>query len=313
MDISVVAFHSAGTGGQMSFIRKPFEELDIMDDFLMNAVATNEEVGIPFCRTILSVLLQRKIGKIRIVAQRTLPALTPTLRGIRMDVEIEEFGDDADVELPGMNIYDLEPHLQQHTDLAKHNRFYQAKIDSRYLKSGETNFSKMPNLYVITITNYDPFGYDYMMYTFHNKCEEVPDLNYKDGLEFIYFNTVGTKGGNPEIKALLNYFKKSTINNVTDKTTKEVNDYINKVKILPEVKVEYMKFEEIIYYAKRDASIDAEKRTRVLSILELLEDYGDIPEELHQRLNTEDSPEILKKWLKLAAKSASIQEFISNM
>lgn len=119
------------------------------------------------------------------------------------------------------------------------------------------------------------------MYTFHNKCEEVPDLNYKDGLEFIYFNTVGTKGGNPEIKALRNYFKKSTINNVTDKTTKEVNDYINKVKILPEVKVEYMKFEEIIYYAKRDASIDAEKRTRVLSILELLEDYGDIPEELH--------------------------------
>lgn len=297
----------------MSYTRKPFEELDIMDDFLMNAVATNEEVGIPFCRTILSVLLQRKIGKIRIVAQRTIPSLTPTLRGIRMDVEIEEFGEDADVELPGMNIYDLEPHLPQNTDLPRHNRFYQAKIDSRYLQSGETNFFKMPNLYVITITNYDPFGCDYMMYTIQNKCEEVPELEYKDGLQFIYFNTVGTKGGNPEIKALLNYFKKSTINNVTNTTTKEVNDYINKVKILPEVKVEYMKFEEIISYAKRDAAIDAEKKTRVQSILELLEDYGDIPEELIQKLNDEESLEVLKKWHKLAAKSENIEDFLQHL
>ena len=155
----------AGRGGYMSYTNKPFEELDIIDDFLLNLLATDPEVGIPFCRRLLSVLLQRTIGEIRVVAQRTIPALAPECRGIRMDVEIEELaGIDGDG-LPTMNIYDLEPHRRDQVYLPKHNRFYQAKIDSRYLHSGENNFAKLPNLYVVTILNYDPFGYDYMMYT----------------------------------------------------------------------------------------------------------------------------------------------------
>ena len=64
----------------MSYIKKPLEELDVIDDFLMNAVATDPEVGEEFCRTILSVLSQKPIGKIRIVAQRTIPANTSFAR-----------------------------------------------------------------------------------------------------------------------------------------------------------------------------------------------------------------------------------------
>ena len=141
----------------MSYINKPFEELDVIDDFLMNAVATDPDVGEEFCRTILSVLLQKPIGRIRIVAQRTIPANSPLHRGIRMDVEVEEYigesKDNAEV-----NIYDIEPHNKDNQFLPKRNRFYQAKIDGRYLKSGEVDFRKLPSLYVITITNYDPFG-----------------------------------------------------------------------------------------------------------------------------------------------------------
>ena len=66
--------------------------------------------------------------------------------------------------------------------MPKHNRFYQAKIDSRNLSSGEKDFSNLPNLFVIMITDYDPFGYDYMMYTVHNKCEEILQLEYEDGI-----------------------------------------------------------------------------------------------------------------------------------
>lgn len=156
----------------MSYTNKPFEELNIMDDFMMNAIATNEDVGVPFCRRLLSVLLQRDIGQLRVIAQRTIPALTPNLRGIRMDVEVEEYGDTT-TGLPTMSIYDLEPHLQRDMHLSRHNRFYQAKIDSRYLKSGERDFSKLPKLYVLTFTDFDPFGYDYMMYTIQNQCLEV--------------------------------------------------------------------------------------------------------------------------------------------
>lgn len=45
------------------------------------------------------------------------------------------------------------------------------------------------------------------------------------------FYTDGTKGGTPEVKAMLNYFKQSTQNNAIDGSTKKIHDYIEKVKI----------------------------------------------------------------------------------
>lgn len=102
------------------YTKKPFKERDIIDDFLMNAVAIDPEVGEAFCRKTLS--------------------------------------EPSDKEIPVLNIYDIEPHKQDTQFMPKRNRFYQVKIDSRYMKSGETDFEKLPNLYVITITNYDPFG-----------------------------------------------------------------------------------------------------------------------------------------------------------
>lgn len=291
----------------MSYTNKPFEELDIIDDFLMNLLATDPEVGEAFCRKMLSVLLQRAIGKIRVVAQRTIPALTPEYRGIRMDIEVEELGEDDN--LPAMNIYDVEPHRRDRVYLPKHNRFYQAKIDSRYMKNGEKDFAKLLNLYVVTILNYDPFGYDYMMYTVQNKCEEVPDLEYGDGLQFIYFYTKGTKGGSEEIKRMLQFIQDSRAINVTDESTKELYDYVSKVKVHPEARLEYMKFDEWLAWEKQDVM----EETRRTAIYELLEDYGEIPEELRKRVEAEYSMEVLKKWLKLAAKSVSIQDFMGKM
>ena len=47
----------------MSYIAKPLEQLDLLDDFLINAVASDEHVGTQCCRKILSILLQKQIGK----------------------------------------------------------------------------------------------------------------------------------------------------------------------------------------------------------------------------------------------------------
>lgn len=289
----------------MGYTKKPFEELDIIDDFLMNAVATDPEVGEAFCRKTLSVLLQRTIGNVRVVAQRAIPAVSPERRGIRMDVEVEELSEPFGNEIPVLNIYDIEPHKQDAQFMPKRNRFYQAKIDSRYMKSGETDFEKLPNLYVITITNYDPFGEGYMMYTVQNSCKELPEMEYGDGLKFIYFNTKGTKGGNEEIRNLLNYIQVSKECSVTDDTTRELHRYVSRVKIQPEVRMEYMKFDEIIAYERLDVMKDA--------ILELLEEYGEIPQALREKIEKEFSFERLRKWHKLAAKAETIEEFAENI
>lgn len=307
----------------MSNTNKTFEELDVIDDFLMNAVATDPEVGEVFCRTVLSVLLQRNINKLRISAQKTIPASIPGLRGIRMDVEIiEEIEDDKKIgNSPAMNIYDIEPHLQKGMNFAKHNRFYQAKIDSRFMNSGEKDFSKLPDLYVLTITNFDVFGKDYMMYRIHNRCDELPELEYNDGLSFLYFYTGGTKGGNDEIKRMLRYLQKSTEENITSEATRKVHEYVSKVKIIPEVREEFMRFEEMMEYAKekgmqegrQEGREEGRREGQKRALLDILELNGEIPVEFIELLNGEENEKKLSQWTKMAAEAESISEFLEKL
>ena len=116
---------------------KKFEELDVIDDFLMNALASDAEVGESFCRTLLSGLLQREIGTIRVNVQRVITPERPEYRGIRLDVEVMELDDRVEQNSKIKNVYDIEPHLKDKTNLPKHNRFYQAKIDEGIWSQGK--------------------------------------------------------------------------------------------------------------------------------------------------------------------------------
>ncbi|MCM1468041.1 MAG: hypothetical protein NC086_07830, partial [Alistipes sp.] len=49
------------------------------------------------------------------------------------------------------------------------------------------------------------------------------------------------------------------------------------------------------------------------AVFELLEEHGELPEEVKNRINREENIEILKIWLKLAAKVKSIEEFCLAM
>ena len=275
----------------------------------MNASALDQELGEEFCRLILETLLQREIGKIHITAQKTLQGILPEKRGIRMDVEILE-GEDQE---SGVNIYDLEPHLRKDMNVPKHNRFYQAVIDSRQLASGDREFDKLPNLYIVTILNYDIFGKGYMKYCVHNHCEEVPEVDYEDGLTFLYFNTGGTRGGNEAIHALLNYLQDSRKENVVDEATDRLHRLIMKVKEKPEVKLEYMKFEDIIYWEKKDSYKEGEAAGRESAyremIITLLQAHGEIPSDLRDKINAIEDTGILEKLVRQAASASSTEAF----
>lgn len=64
-----------------------------------------------------------------------------------------------------------------------------------------------------------------------------------------------------------------------------------------------------IYEIKRDARREGKREGRCEAILELLEDCGEIPEETKERILKEKNTKRLGMWLKLAAKSESIEEF----
>ncbi len=282
--------------------RKTLEEMSLIDNFLMQAVSSDQEVSEPSLRCILSVLLQRKIGQISVNAEKMIPGYSPDHRGIRMDVEIIEKGEASSVIA---NVYDVEPHTANDTHFPKANRFRQAKIDSRYMESGDNDFEHLPDLYVITITNFDIFGEGQMIYTFREKCEEIPGLTYEDGLCFIYFNTTGKKGGSQSIKNMLHFIENSDETAAVDTETQELEQYIRKVKLDPEVRRELMTFGDYIDRERREEKIE--------DILDLLGDYGEIPEELIDRINTQHDKESLRILLKLAAHVDSIEDFELQM
>lgn len=283
--------------------KRSLEDLNVIDDFLMNAAASDREGGEEFCRLILSTLLEREVGKIHINTQKVISAGAPNLRGIRMDVEIIESAGEL------INVYDIEPCRYHKRGLEKSNRFYQAKIDSRYMESGERDFTKLPNLYIITILPYDPFGENYMMYQIINQCLEVPGLEYKDGLRYIYFNTTGKKGGSPTIRELLQYFQNSTETNARSERLQRIHEHVKKVKVLPEVREEFMRLDDIIYYEREEA----DQNRAVQDILELLEDCGEVSEELKNKIKVQTDKETLRRWHKLAARAESLEEFKTKM
>lgn len=260
----------------MGSTKRKLEELSIIDNFLMDAVASDETINEDFFREIISVLLNRKVGKIRIRAQSIKPPTFPTQRGIRLDVEVLEEGikpedetvtEGVDSEANGSisvkNIYDLEPHKKKDKNLPRRSRFYQAKIDSRQLKSGGKDFSKLPDLYVIIILDYDPFGYDYMQYSIHNTCGEVAELEYNDGLYFYYFYPKGKKGGSTEIKNLLEYILNSREENVVDETTRKIHEFIEKIRHRQEMEEAYMTWDEYIYCERQEEREEVTRETAI--------------------------------------------------
>ena len=62
-----------------------------------------------------------------------------------------------------------------------------------------------------------------------------------------------------------------------------------------------------------DGRIDGRIKGKIEAILELLEDFGQVPARLVEHIREENNPGVLSKWLKAAAKASSIAEFEANM
>ena len=241
--------------------RKKLEELNLLDDFLFNAMMTYPEMGEKFTRKILKLLFNKEFRNLKVIAQKSYGGLNTDLRGARLDVYVES-DDSAEIDASeDVSIYDLEP---DKNDKAKYIaafpqriRFYHAIIDSRSLKSGE-DFGKLKRVYVIFICNYDPFGYDRVKYTIRNMCVEEPEMPYDDGAQTTVLYTKGTKGDDisEELRQFLNYMENTTQTNAVNDTLKDIKKMVDIVKRDGEVSLSYMKgFErDTIMYEKGQAA-----------------------------------------------------------
>ena len=224
--------------------RRKLEELNLMDDFLFNAMLTHPETGEKFTHTILKLLFNRDFKNLKVSAQKFYAGMNTDLRGARLDVCIE--GDCVDIDGEDIpSVYDVESDQNDKAKaiaaFPKRSRFYHAIIDSRSLKSGE-DFGKLKQVYVIFICNYDLFGDDRVWYTIKNRCLEEPEMDYEDGAVTLVLYTRGTKGKiSEELRQFLNYMENTDQNNAVNDELKSIQRMVDAVKRDGEVSLRYMK------------------------------------------------------------------------
>ena len=286
----------------MKKLRK-LEELNLVDDFLANSLTSHAVYGEPAARCILECILGRKIGKIKVTPQRAVQGEDTNKHGIRMDVYLDE----EDGEL-----FDLEPDNNDgEADVAalpKRVRFYHAKLDAGCLKAG-VDYGELRNVIVIFITTYDPFGLDRMVYTVKSGCIEVPELPYEDGARTIFLDTKGTEGNPPEnLRELLYYMEHTSKENAKTERLQRLHEMVTAVKNDGKVGLAYMKSYEIEQRRWKEGRAAGIAE----SILDLLDELGDIPDSLRETVTTQKEEATLRAWHKLAAKAESIEEFIEK-
>ncbi|MGN0376211.1 MAG: Rpn family recombination-promoting nuclease/putative transposase [Suilimivivens sp.] len=131
--------------------------------------------------------------------------------------------------------FDME--MQNDTDqdyIPKRSRFYQGLMDSPVLKSGKkTKYRQLPSSTIIFITQDDIFKKDLAKYTFFEQCEEIKGLKLDDGTTKIFLNMT-SKNGSKELVSLLQYMKKTNINNpeitVKDERLLELDKVVTEVR-----------------------------------------------------------------------------------
>ena len=252
--------------------RRKLEELNLLDDFLFNAMLAYPDTGEAFIRKLLETLFDRKFPHLKIRAQESFAGVNTDLRGARLDVYIEE---DGSVQINGdeiLTVYDVEPdHNHKSAEIKafpKRARFYHAMIDRRSLKAGE-NFGKMKKVYVIFICDYDPFGYDRALYMIKNRCLEEPTMPYEDDAETWVLYTRGKKGNISEsLRQLLSYMENTNQNNAINEDLRDIQQMVDQVKRDGEVSLRYMKWfehDQMMYEQGRKEEQENTERERKIA------------------------------------------------
>lgn len=284
---------------------KTLQELNLTDDFLFD-VATEE---LENCKAIIELTTGLRLKSLKWKSGQKVIHNLPGKRGVRLDFIAES--EDG-------RIFDVEMQNRNEGNIPKRTRFYQALIDAPILKSGERGFDKMNPLYIIIICNYDSYGKKKYCYTFDNQCKEVPGLRLGDEVTKLLLSTKGENKEevSKELVDFLHYVTESNENGLPDECDerlKRLHESIREIKASADMEVEYMKMEERERIIRDEGKQIGIINGKIEAVLELLEDKGEVPEKVKAEIFAETDPEVLKKWLRLAAKSETIEEFCKEI
>ncbi|MBC5744418.1 Rpn family recombination-promoting nuclease/putative transposase [Lachnospiraceae bacterium MD308] len=233
----------------------PLKDLNLTDRFLFDEVLEDRGTY----QDVLSIIFGREIPPLDQPQTEKELRVSPLIRSVRMDV----FAMSEE-----QSIYNTEMQNTRKTDLAKRSRYYQSLIDTSLLEPGIPNYNILNQSYVIMIMTFDLFGYGKYVYTFENKCKEVPECSLGDGTAKIFLNTKGENADEvpDELIEFLDYVEHSTAETagkVKSERVRRVHDRVCRVKLSEEVGVKYMQAWEEKYYEREEGRIEGRKEGRI--------------------------------------------------
>lgn len=281
---------------------KKFQDLDLCNAFLFAVALEDPET----CRLILEIILGHSIPEVVVHTEHNI-MLNTEFKSVRLDVYARD----------GLHVnYDMEAQNDDEKNLPKRSRYYQAELDASTLKPGE-DYNKLEPSYIIFICTFDPFGKGLYCYTFEERCLEC-DISLGDGTKKIFLNTKGKNAAevSAELVHFLGYMEQSTdkyVENIPENSIRRIHGRVQEIKQWRKMEERYMTMEELVQDRERKSHREGLAEGLVSAVLDLLSDMGSVPEALEAQIKSERNPDTLRNWNKVAAKSDSIEEFISKI
>ena len=290
--------------------RKTLQDLTIKDNFLFGAVMSVEEN----CKGFLEMVLGFSIAQVVVSKEKSI-VYHPEYKGVRLDIYAED---------ENHTHYNVEMQMKKKTALGKRSRYYHSQMVMEALTSGE-DYETMPDTFVIFVCDFDPFGEHLYCYTFGNECREKKNVKLDDGSCTIFLSTRGEN--EEEVPAELVRFLKfvtadleESEEDFQDKLVKRFQETIHNIKADREMGERYMIFEEMLREEKQEGRQEGLLEGRIEGrieatregIFELLEDLGEVPDRLRDRMEALEELGDLKFLFKLAVKADSIQNFVKD-
>lgn len=233
--------------------KKSLKDLNMMNSFMWAEATEDPENAKIISEIIIRRVLGIEVHNVTIDAEKQYHSLIPGGRGIRLDLQVTEKEGGNTV-----RVYDIEPNNYKESDIGRRSRYHQSISDAKNLGSRKY-FKYLPDYFSIWILPYDPFGDDRMIYTVKNSVVENPKIVYNDGVTKVYLYTKGTKGGNDNLRALLNFMENSSEENAVDSDLCKIQGILDVIRNNEEVGERYMTWEDVIEYEKRDSYEDGRK------------------------------------------------------
>ena len=281
--------------------RKKFQELTIRDNFMFSAVMMRDDN----CKKFLEMLLGIEIAKIEVSYEKSL-IYNPEGKGVRLDVYAKSEENTR---------YDIEMQVAEQ-DFGKRVRYYHSQMDMDLLESGH-EYRELPYAYVIFICNFDPFDKKKYCYVFENRCVRDLALDMGDGSRSIFLSTEGEDSEeiSKELKAFLEFVKTDNSENNTeteDKYVKELQKSIRSVKEDRKLERGFMTWNDVRTEARKEGRAEGKKE----AILSLLNEIGEVPEDIKKLVMSEVKESIINEMLKATFGVVSFEDYrekISNL